>query len=76
MNLFTKKHSIIILILTSIFLLTSCGDEKKCILCDGYGKLACVVCEKNSSNDELCQFCDGNSKAICTLCDGTGIENK
>ena len=76
MNLFIKKISITILVLTSIFLLSSCGNEKKCILCDGYGKLACVVCERNNLKDELCQFCDGNSKAICTLCDGTGIENK
>ena len=76
MNLFTKKNSIIILILTSIFLLTSCGNKKKCIICDGDGYHACAVCERNNLNNELCQFCDGNSKAICTLCDGTGIEIK
>ena len=76
MNLFIKKISITILILTNIFLLTSCGNEKKCILCDGAGKLACVVCERNNSNNKLCEFCDGNSNSICTLCDGTGIEGK
>jgi len=74
MNLFIKKISITILVLTSIFLLISCGSEKKCILCDGYGKLECVVCERNNLNKEICQFCDGNSNSICTLCDGTGIE--
>ena len=76
MYLSMKKILKIVLVLVSIFLLTGCGNEKKCILCEGNGKLACAICEKNVSRKEVCKFCDGNSNSICTLCDGTGIENK
>jgi len=74
MNPLIKKISIPLLILITTFLFITCGNKKNCFLCEGYGKLPCVVCEKSILEEEECKFCNGNGMSICTLCNGNGIE--